>query len=141
MVNGNSNGFDVVSHPCMSIEENSEKGTLLEFRDPHGKKLGCNAIVYGMDSRRYSEVMEEVADYRELHSDSNGEFTLTPKHTRAIAVIMASGLIKSWSGFHASGEPLEFNRENAENLFSRAHFFAEQVVEHSRERGNYYSAS
>lgn len=116
-------GFDLDKAP--SVIEREDTGRVVELKDEAGRIMdGVTVTVAGTYSKRYRRAMEQRADRR----FRDQRRTVDPEAIRQEALEVVADCVLGWSGFVASGVPLDCSRPNVVKVFTVAPWIHEQVA-------------
>lgn len=131
-------GFDL---DVLETGDRASKGEWFTPIHPDtGEDLPMRFLVYGEDSPQYGRAMDAVQDWRLKQRRSKrrkSEDEVKFSEVREIATILACYLVGEWEGVLAGKKVLACNAPNRRMVFERHRWLADQVVEFSRDRGNF----
>ncbi len=125
--------FDFANYDIAAI---AERGTTFQLLNPKsGMPSGVTMQVYGGDARSYRTNLrrgqDAVAAAPEKEPTDADDALLLSRARAAAAAVM------SWSGVYVEDQEIEFNYNNAVELFSRYSWAADQVIMFINQRGNF----
>lgn len=115
----------------------AEAGSEVKILDPvNGEPTDIIITVVGADSKTYRNAVALAAyEYKIGDDDSKMLERLEAVISRQYSTLAAC--TTGWEGIEIDGKPLEFNRTNALELYTRFDWLAQVVFDHIRKRENF----
>ena len=114
----------------------ANEGRPCPLRDPAGKATDVVLTLYGADSDRYRQAVQEAAD-RRLAKGRDGLTSLTSAEMYEESLDRLVRCTGGWSGLTEKGKPLAFSGEAARRLYEAAPAVREQAQEFIHARSHF----
>lgn len=124
---------------ALDVSAGAEKGFELELLHPSsGKPLGIHITVKGADSETYREKKRELQTRRmELVARGRKDAGAMMDTVEQDAHELLAAVTTGWRNVTRSGVPLSFSQPEAQKLYQRYGWIAEQVDAAIRDRANF----
>ena len=135
-----SNGFDLDAQ--LELAKQEDEGTdvhihgvdeePLYYQGENGERQPVIIRVAGAHSQRYRRAEERIRKRKLKPNKFTGELI----HTDNVEKVAECTL--SWKGIHAGGEPVEMTIPNARQIYKRAPWVLDQILEAMNEPTNFF---